>query len=189
MSVWVFSSSSSFLPQSKDMQLLTEDCKLMKVNGLYLYRASLVLMTTQSALQYSLPFTHSHTHLYSASFSSSFFYEGQFGVQHLAQEHFGMQMGKTGIELPTFWLEDDRSATATPNVSLNGCLVLCVGPICWDWLLPHIATHKGKGGIDIGLIDGMMTWTFKWNSALLIFLATPLSFLYVVWKTLDARFV
>ena len=30
-------------------------------------------MTTQSALQYSLPFTHSHTHWYSASMGSSFF--------------------------------------------------------------------------------------------------------------------
>ena len=40
---------------------------------LYLYSAFLVLMTTQSALQYSFTFTHSHTHSYSASISSTFF--------------------------------------------------------------------------------------------------------------------
>ena len=63
---------------------------------LYLY-GFLVLMTTQSSLQYSFTFAHSQTHSYSASISSTFlFYEGQFGVQHLAQGHFGMQMGKTG---------------------------------------------------------------------------------------------
>ena len=60
---------------------------------LYLYRAFLVLMTTQSSLQYSFTFTLS----YSASIRSTFlFYEGQLEVQHLAQEHFAMQMGKTG---------------------------------------------------------------------------------------------
>ena len=76
-----------------------------------LYSAFLVLMT-QSALQYSFTFTQSHTHSYSASISSTLlFYEAQFGVQHLAQGHFGMQIffGRLGIELPTFRLEDDRS--------------------------------------------------------------------------------
>ncbi|CAB1427103.1 unnamed protein product [Pleuronectes platessa] len=34
---------------------------------------------------------------------------GQFRVQHLAQGHFGMQIRKTGMELPTFWLEDNHS--------------------------------------------------------------------------------
>ena len=59
---------------------------------LYLYSAFLVLMTTQSSLQYSFTFTQLHTHSYSASISSTLlFYEGQFGVQHLAQGHFGMQ--------------------------------------------------------------------------------------------------
>ena len=53
-----------------------------------LYSTFLVLMTTQSSL---------HTHSYSASISSTLlFYEAQFRVQHLAQGHFGMQMGKTG---------------------------------------------------------------------------------------------
>ena len=64
---------------------------------LYLYSAFLVLMTTQSSLQYSFTFTQSHTHSYSASISSTLlFYEAQFRVQHLAQGHFSMQMGKTG---------------------------------------------------------------------------------------------
>ena len=60
---------------------------------LYLYRAFLVLMTTQSTLQYSFIFTQSYTHSYSASISSTLlFYEAQFGVQHLAHGHFGMQI-------------------------------------------------------------------------------------------------
>ena len=59
---------------------------------LYLYSAALVLMTTQSSLQYSLTFTQSHTHSYSASISSTLlFYEAQFGVQHLAHLHFYLQ--------------------------------------------------------------------------------------------------
>ena len=37
---------------------------------LYLYSAFLVLMTTESSLQYSFTFTQSHTHSYSASISS-----------------------------------------------------------------------------------------------------------------------
>ena len=58
----------------------------------YLFSAFLVLMTTQSVLQYSFTFNQSHTHSYSASISSTLlFYEAQFGVQHLAQG-----FGKTG---------------------------------------------------------------------------------------------
>ena len=57
--------------------------------GLYLYSAFLVLMTTQSSLQYSFTFTPSHTHSYSASISSTLlFYEAQFRVQG----HFGMHI-------------------------------------------------------------------------------------------------
>ena len=65
---------------------------------LYLYSAFLVLMTTQSTLQYSFTFTHSHTHSYSASTRSTllFYGGGSFGVQHLVQGHFGMQMERTG---------------------------------------------------------------------------------------------
>ncbi|CAB1446456.1 unnamed protein product [Pleuronectes platessa] len=29
-------------------------------------------------------------------------------VQYLAQGHFGMQMGKTGIEPPALWLDDNQ---------------------------------------------------------------------------------
>ena len=60
---------------------------------LYSYSSFLVLMTTQSSLQYSFTFTQSHTHSYSASMGSTLlFYEAQFRVQHLAQGHFGMQI-------------------------------------------------------------------------------------------------
>ena len=81
----------------------------------YLYSAFLVL-TTQSSLQYSFTFTQSHTHSYSASISSTLlFYEGQFAVQDLAQGHFGMQiLGRLGIKLPTFRLEDEHS---TPSAT------------------------------------------------------------------------
>ena len=52
------------------------------------YSSFLVLMTTQSALQYSFTFTH----LCASISSTLLFYEAQFGVQHLAQGHFGMQI-------------------------------------------------------------------------------------------------
>ena len=69
------------------------------VSGLYLYSTFLVLMTTQSALQYSLlPITHTSIQ---CIYGQLFFYKGQFGVQHLAKGHFGMQMGKTVIEPST----------------------------------------------------------------------------------------
>ena len=87
---------------------------------LYLYSTFLVLMTTQSSLQYSFPFTQSHTHSYSASISSTLlFYEAQFKVQHLAQGHFSMQnLGRLGIELQVGWrplypLSHSRTVTRT----------------------------------------------------------------------------
>ena len=52
---------------------------------LYLYRAVLVLMTTQSSLQFSF-------YIRPVISSTLLFYEAQFGVQHLAQGHFGMQI-------------------------------------------------------------------------------------------------
>ena len=78
----------------------------------------LVLMTTQSSLQYSFTFTQSHTHSCSASISSTLlFYEAQFRVQHLAQGHFGMQIGKTGdrtadLQVPTLPLSHSRSKSS-----------------------------------------------------------------------------
>ena len=92
---------------------------------LHLYCAFLVLMTSQSSLQYSFTFTQSHTHSYSASISSTLlFYEAQFGIQHLAQGHFGMQIfwEDLGMELPIFTLEDDHStpsATAAPSINTS----------------------------------------------------------------------
>ena len=83
-----------------------------RVKQIETYSNFLVLMTTQSSLQYSFTFTQSHTHPYSASISSTLlFYEAQFRVQHLAQGHLSMQifLGRLGIKLPTFRLEDDRS--------------------------------------------------------------------------------
>ena len=48
---------------------------------------------------------HSHTHSYSASMGSMFFYYGPFRFQHLAQGHFGMQMGRLGSNSQrSFWL-------------------------------------------------------------------------------------
>ena len=71
----------------------TKNVSWIWLMDLYLYSTFLVLMTTQSSLQYSFTFTQSHTHSYSASTSSTLlFYEAQFGVQHLAQGHFGMQI-------------------------------------------------------------------------------------------------
>ncbi|CAB1444690.1 unnamed protein product [Pleuronectes platessa] len=49
------------------------------------------------------------------------FYEGPLRVQHLAQGHFGIQMGKNGIELPTFWLEDNRSTTRQESKKKSIC--------------------------------------------------------------------
>ena len=62
-------------------------------------------MTTQSTVQY---FIVCHPH--GAPMGSTLFYKGPFGVQHL----FWHADGKTGMEPPTFWLEDDRS-TAQPQ--------------------------------------------------------------------------
>ena len=90
-----------------------------------LYSTFLVLMTTQSTLQYSFTFTQSHKHSYSASISSTLlFYEGQFRVQHLAQGHFGMQiflffLGRLGIELPTFRLEDNHSTPSATTAHVD----------------------------------------------------------------------
>ena len=88
---------------------------------LYLYSTFLVLMTTQSSLQYSFTFTQSHTHSYSASISSTLlFYEAQFRVLHLAQGHFGMQtffFGRLGLKLLTFRLEDNHSTPSATAIT------------------------------------------------------------------------
>ena len=87
---------------------------------LFLYSTFLVLMTTQSSLQYSFTFTHS----YSASMSSTLlFYEGQLMVQHLAQGPSACRWGRLGIELPTFRLENDRS-TPQPQPPLMSCALI-----------------------------------------------------------------
>ena len=75
---------------------------------LYLYSAFLVLMTTQSSLQYSFTFTHSHS---ASIISTLLFYEGQFSVQHLAQGHIGMQMGKTGDRTADLHLSHSHHVT------------------------------------------------------------------------------
>ena len=65
-------------------------------------------------------YIHPVTH--SASISSTLlFYEAQFGVQHLAQGHFGMQifLGRLGIELPTFRLEDDHSTPSADHACMH----------------------------------------------------------------------
>ena len=85
---------------------------------LYLYSTFLVLI---KALYSTVLHSPSHTHIHhSASFSRTLlFYEAQFGVQHLAQGHFGMQI-ILRIELPTFRLEDDHS---TPSATAKICIL------------------------------------------------------------------
>ena len=80
---------------------------------LYLYSSFLVLMTTQSSLQYSFTFTQSHTHSYSASISSTLLFYSGFSIllKDTSACRFFLE------ELPTFRLEDDHStpsATAAP---------------------------------------------------------------------------
>ena len=75
-----------------------------------LYSTSLVLMTTQSSLQYSF-YIHpvTHTHSYSASISSTLlFYEG-FSILLKDTSACRFFLGRLGIELLTFRLEDDHS--------------------------------------------------------------------------------
>ena len=102
---------------------------------LYLYSAFLVLITTPSTLQYSFTFTHSHTHThsYSASITSTLlFYRGLFGIQHLAQGHFGMQIWKTGYRTADLQVGGRPlypSATAAPVESeQSGSVVSCDFP-------------------------------------------------------------
>ena len=78
-------------------------------------------MTTQSSLQYSVTFTQSHTHSYSASISSTLlFYEAQFGVCSRTLRQADL-LGRLGIELPTFRLEDNHS---TPSATAAGKYLL-----------------------------------------------------------------
>ena len=91
---------------------------------LYLYSAFLVLMTTQGALQNSFTFTHIHTHIHTVHLLAALllFYDSQFRVQHLAQRHFGMQMGKTGDRTTDLQVGGQRlypSATAAHTFQLN----------------------------------------------------------------------
>ena len=55
---------------------------------------------------------HTHTFI-QCIYGQHFFHVGHFLVQYLAQGL--LQIGKTGIELPASWLEDDRS---TPSATL-----------------------------------------------------------------------
>ena len=78
---------------------------------LYLYSAFLVLMTTQSSLQYSFIFTQSHTHSYTL-----LFYEARFGASCSRTLWHADCLGRLGIKLPTFRLEDDHS---TPSATVK----------------------------------------------------------------------
>ena len=94
--------------------------------NLYYYRAFLVLMTTQSSLQYSFTFTQSHTHSYSASISSTLlFYEGQFRVQLLAQGHFGMQIYLGRLGRLNCRLSGWRTTTLPPQPQWWGWAYTC----------------------------------------------------------------
>ena len=88
---------------------------------LYLYSTFLVLMTTQSSLQYSFTFTQSHTHSYSRSISSTvLFYEGNSGFSILPKDTSAYRFERLGIKLLTFRLEDDHSTPQPqPQIKLN----------------------------------------------------------------------
>ena len=70
-------------------------------------------------------FTHSHIHSYIASMGSTSSLRR--GAQYLAQGHFGIQVGKTGIKLPTFWLEDDCSTPKPQLPVLKHFYMCCTG--------------------------------------------------------------
>ena len=106
------------LPPWNCFSLVNQSCfiefkRKYLVNCRFSCRAILVTRTT---LHLSF-FCHSpiHTHIHTVHQWAALFLwersscEGQFGVQYLAKQHFGMQMGKTGIEPPAFWLEDPRA--------------------------------------------------------------------------------
>ena len=93
-------------------------------------------MTTQSSLQYSFRFTQSHTHSYSASISSTLlFYEAQFGVQHLAQGHFGMQIfwEDWGSNCRPSGLEGDHSTPSATAATKKRKLVCRWGFVLIFW--------------------------------------------------------
>ena len=83
----------------KTLRSISKEC----LKWFCIYRAFLVLMTTQISLQYSFTFTHS----YSASISTSM--RGNSGFSILPKDTSACRLGKLGIEMPTFRLEDGRS--------------------------------------------------------------------------------
>ena len=87
----------------------------------YFYRAFRVLLTTQSTLQYSFAIhTQIHTvHLLAALFWSM---RGNLWVSILPKDTSACGWGRLGIELPTFWLEDERSTSQPqPHLPLPAC--------------------------------------------------------------------
>ena len=84
---------------------------------LYLYSAFLVLMTTQSTLQYSFTFTQSHTFiLLLAAICCSMRHSSGFSILLKDTSACRDFLGRLGIELLTFRLEDDHS---TPSATAN----------------------------------------------------------------------
>ena len=139
---------------------------------LYLYSSFLVLMTTQSALQYSFTFTHSHTHSYSASITSTLlFYGGLFGVQHLAQGHFGMQMWKTGdrtADLQVGGRPLYPSATAGPQIQLDCTTVQVFHNCLWTQSgdVPRLTSHLPYLCILRGKKGSVFFTTWQWPALL-----------------------
>ena len=126
---------------------------------LYLYSAFLVLMTTQSSLQYSFTFTQSHTHSYSASISSSFlFYEAQFRVP---KDTSACRFGKNGDQTadlqiggrPLYPLSHSlwiMNSERTWHVSINTqpfrkLFFFKLEKSGWMWLRLCFYTTKNKG--------------------------------------------
>ena len=145
----------ALVSKGKHSKLFTCCCYVVshiKVNGFYSYRAFLVL-TTQSTLQYSLlPFTRTFIQCIYGQHLLSF--EGQFRVQYL---QYTMQMGKTGNQPPSFWLEDNQYLcmlfslllfiffTFIPAQIQHSKFLLCVNLRCnkpWFWLSTNQSTES-----------------------------------------------
>ena len=96
----------------------------------------------------------SSTTSYSASISSTLlFYEGQFGVQHLAQGHFGMQMGKTGDRTADLQVGGQRS-TSQPQPG---------GSIYNDNKIGPSTEPCGKPWLTLVRIDDSSLTCTNWN--------------------------
>ena len=129
---------------------------------LYLYCAFLVLMTTQSSLQYSFTFTQSHTHSYSASISAS-------QLCCCPMRHNSGLLKDTlacRFELPTFRLEDDHSTTSATAALIS----IIQNRIIWFQMLVVVSLWNCSvcgGEPCLGGWQGGGVWVSVWIKKLL----------------------